>query len=147
MKRRSLVITIAILAIMLGTACAPAFAQGAHLVEIPANQVWTPGGSELHDTGFSHAGARIVSVSPLSGFDLFANLRCRILNSSGTVILKNNNGYQVLSEGSSVTPLPIKNGYYNTSIVFYQYSGNSSAAANAIVWNYGTYDVDNYDWW
>ena len=132
---------------MLVTACAPAFAQGAHLVEIPANQVWTPGGSEPHDTGYSHAGARIVSVSPLSGIDLFANVRCRILNSSGTVILKNTNGYQVLSEGPSTTPLPIKNGYYNTSTVYFQYSGNSNAAAYAVVQNYGTYDVDSYSWW
>ena len=147
MRHRSIVITIAMLAFMLIIACIPAFAGDAHLVNIPTNQAWVSGGNEYHDTGYSHAGAKNISVTPVSGIDLFANIRCRILNSNGTVILNSTNGYTVIAEGLSTSPLPIKNGYYNTSIIYFQYSGNSNAAAYAIVQNFGTYNIDTLECW
>lgn len=147
MKHKSFIVTLIVLAFMFAIACVPAFAGVNHQVDIPANKVWKPDESKIHDTNYSHVGTNLLSVTPLTGSDFFTRLRCRILNSSGTVIIYGSSGYIVLSEGSGVWSILIKNGYYNTSTVYFQFSGNSNAAAYAIVNNYGTYDTNTDHCW
>ena len=148
MKHKSLAITIAMLVLMPSIVCIPAFAVTDHLVSIPTNQVWVADGYENHNTSYNHVGVNVIAVTPQqAGFDFYSRIRCRIENSSGTLILDSTAGYVTLTEGGGVWPLLIKNGYYNTSKVYYRYSGNSNAAAYATVNNYGTFDTTTYTYW
>ena len=62
-------------------------------------------------------------------------MRCRVVNSSGTVISEST--YIILTEGASITQIGLKEGYLNLSTVYFQFSGNTVYPAQAIVSYYG----------
>ena len=77
---------------------------------------------------------RCHSVYPESGLDLFSTIRCRL--KSGTNVISD---VVHLSElNSEYTTVTLKEGYDHVNSVTFQFSGNSNAAAYAVV-SYHTY--------
>ena len=124
--------TILLTLIMVITVCMPAMAGTKVNITIPKNQVWSTKKSDSR-TGYNgYVSARCHSVYPESGTDNFSKIQCRVVSSSGNVMVEKS--YYVLSESASAaTDMNIKDGYFNLKTVYFQFRGNSSDAANAVV--------------
>jgi len=67
----------------------------------------------------------LYAVWPVDGgYDAFSHLQFKATNSSGTIIL--NSAYYVLNETSGLCSFAIKNGYLNTTYVYFSFRGNDS---------------------
>lgn len=107
-------------------------------IAIPAAQSWTNKyNAGTHQAGYDSASAECESVYPISGIDLFHTIQCRAVNSSGTVISANSS--VKLNEGDGETPILLKQGMQGNIQVFFQFRGNSSSAARAVVAYSATY--------
>lgn len=105
-------------------------------ISLPANMKWTAKYSTSRNTSYSYSRARCHSVYPESGSDNFSRMRCRVVNSSGTVISASS--YTILTEGASGnTRISLREGYLNLSTVYFQFCGNTKASAQAVVSYYG----------
>ncbi len=131
-KKHRISILVALGMIMI--TCVPVFATS-RTIELPKDQVWTAKFSEPRTGKYSQVSAECDSVYPLSGSDNFTRIHCRVVNQSGTVISAQS--YYVLTEGMSSTYIPIKEGYLNLSVVYFQFRGNSNSPAYAAVSYYG----------
>lgn len=116
----------------------PAFAAYKQNITLPENQVWKTAGTSSRTGDYSTVYARCHSVYPSSGPDFFGKIQCRVTNSGGTQIC---DSAYVLDEGNDgYTEITIKEGYLATSPVTFQFRGNSSAAASAVVSYYGLWN-------
>ena len=104
-------------------------------ISLPADMKWTTKYSVSRTGQYSYVRARCHSVYPESGSDNYSRMRCRVVNSSGTVISEST--YIILTEGASITQIGLKEGYLNLSTVYFQFSGNTVYPAQAIVSYYG----------
>lgn len=100
-------------------------------ITIQADQVWSISLSDKRSTNYSHVSAGCDTVYPFSGSDNFSKIQTRVVNSSGTVI--STQSYTVLQEGSGMKNISLKEGYLGLSTVYFQFRGNSSSSAKAIV--------------
>lgn len=119
---------------MIMITCMPVFATS-RTIELPKDQVWTAKFSEPRTGRYSQVAAECDSVYPLSGSDNFKQIQCRVVNQSGTVI--SDQSYYVLTEGMSSTYIPIREGYLNLSVVYFQFRGNTTSPAYTVVSYYG----------
>lgn len=136
MKLRKTIYAAISATVMIAMLCVSAMAASVtnKTISLPANQVWTSatGNSVARSGSYNDVGARCNSVYPDSGADFFGKIQCRVLNSYGTKIMDDD--YVVLDEGADgYTYIPIKNGYLSVTTVYFQFRGNTSAAANAVV--------------
>lgn len=105
-------------------------------ISLPSDMKWTSKYSTSRNTSYSYSKARCHSVYPKNGTDNFSRMRCRVVNSSGTVI--STSSYTILTEGvSENTRISLKEGYLNLSTVYFQFCGNTKASAEAVVSYYG----------
>lgn len=111
-------------------------------IEIPEAQNWTDEYSAgTHKSGYSSASAECNSVYPKGGgIDLFSTIQCRAVNSSGTLI--GVNGYEKLKEGEGPKEILLKQGMQGNISVCFQFRGNSSSGARAVVTYDATYISD-----
>lgn len=113
----------------------PCMATYRKSIRIPANQEWTTAGSESRSGNYSYVSAENHSVYPESGTDLFSTIQCKVTNSSGTRVCANEVYY--LSETGGSVNIYMREGYLNTTTVYFKFRGNSSSAAYAVVSYYG----------
>lgn len=104
------------------------------LIYLDANQIW----SDRYDTydsrnnNYTYCTAACDSVYPESGTDNFSKIQARATNLYGSVIIAKS--YYTLSEGAGDVKM-----YYDSSLnqnwttVMFQFRGNSSSAAYAVV--------------
>ena len=111
-----------------------AFAKSNVVVYLPVNQIWSAASLENRTGNYSYVQVGCDSVYPTSGTDNFTKIQARICrNNSGTLQLLMNKSYIVLTEGAGLSKIYIKEGYLNTTTVHFQFRGNSSSAAEAVV--------------
>ena len=101
------------------------------VVSLPKDQAWTTKKDVTRTGNYSYIEASCDSVYPTSGNDNFSKIQSRVVNSSGTLIMKKD--YVVLNEGEGYEELPIKDGYLSLKTVYIQFRGNTSSAAEAVV--------------
>lgn len=133
MKKRMVtaIVAIAILCMMPVTA----FANSNVHIFLAKNQAWTPNFSVQRTTNFSYISVSLNSVYPSQGTDKYEKIQARIVDNAGTLII--NSSYEVLTEGSGLKKLSIKEGYLSNEIVYLQFRGNTKEPAEAIVDYYG----------
>lgn len=129
MKRKS--VTVLTLCGLFVINSIPIFAASNQQISLPKNQAWMTAGSETRTGNFSYARAGCDAVYPETGNDNFSKIQVRLKNSNGSVISKES--YTVLTEGNGTEKIYLKEGYMNTSSVTFQFRGNSSSSAKAIV--------------
>ena len=142
MSKRGKMVTCLVLALVMVVSCVPLFASAASSVSretiyLPENQVWADASTSVtHTSGHSSAAAQCHRVYPVySSIDLFFNCQCRVLTTSGTVI----SGVHSLNENAtSITAIPLQEGMQSVSRVDFEFRGNTSKAAYAVVSYYGT---------
>lgn len=111
--------------------CVPAFAGSATL-KLPVNQVWVEAGSETRSKNYSYANVTCDAVYPNSGMDTFSTVQVRLTDGNGTTVSKNS--YTRVYEGSPApTIVHIKQGYLSLGELTFEFRGNSSHAATAVV--------------
>ena len=72
-----------------------------------------------------------------SGDDNFHVIQCRVTNTYA-VSIGTRDFYRLYEGATAYTEITIKEGYLNTSDIFFQFRGNSSAQATAVVSYTGT---------
>ena len=126
-------ITLIIALAMAFVMALPAFAADNKTIYLPEKMSWMTAGTEARNY-FDFPTVRCHSVYPESGLDLFSTIRCRL--KSGTNVISD---VVHLSElNSEYTTVTLKEGYDHVNSVTFQFSGNSNAAAYAVV-SYHTY--------
>lgn len=128
-KLITLIIALAMAFIM----ALPAFAADNKTIYLPAKMNWMTAGTEARNY-CDPPTVRCHSVYPESGVDLFSTIRCR-LKSGTNVISDTVHLSELCPEATTVT---LKEGYHHVTSVTFQFSGNSNAAAYAVV-SYHTY--------
>lgn len=108
----------------------PSFAAYKQSISLPENQVWKTAGSVSRSGNYSTVGARCHSVYPESGTDNYTTIQCRALNSSGVAITSVTKLHETAAD---YTLISIKEGYLSATSVTFQFRGNTSNAASAIV--------------
>lgn len=130
MKKRWISIMVVSVMFILNTVST--FAANNVSVYLPANQVWTASLLDQRSGAYNNVMMKLDSVYPTgNATDNYQKIQARIRNSDGDIIM--NSSYVTLSETENTQYIPIKNGYLNTETVFFQFRGNTSAAANAVV--------------
>ena len=129
--KRKILVTGVITFLMMATMLMSTFAAIDKNITIPSNQAWTSGSSEARTGNYSNVKVKCNSVYPESGTDNFSKIQTRITNSSGTLIM--NTEYTTLTEGNDYSYIAIKQGYLNTTTVRFQFRGNTSKSAKAVV--------------
>lgn len=109
----------------------PALGAYNKAIVLPANQSWVTAGSETRTKNYSYVKAGCDTVYPASGKDNFRKIQVRLRNGNNTVVSLYS--YEVLTEGTGLQQIEMKQGYLATSPVTFQFRGNSSSGANAIV--------------
>jgi hypothetical protein len=128
MKKLATIITVLAMAFVMAI---PTFAAYKQSIYLPKDQAWVTAGDATRSGNYSTVKARCHSVYPDSGADFFGKIQCRVTNKNGTEI---SDKIYALDEGDSdYTKITIKEGYLSTSPVTFQFRGNTSAAANAVV--------------
>lgn len=128
LKKLATIITVLAMAFVMAI---PTFAAYKQNISLPKNQTWITAGDATRNQSFSTVSARCDSVYPDSGADFFGKIQCQVTNNDGTII---SDKVYTLDEGASdYTKITIKEGYLSTSSVNFQFRGNTSAAANAVV--------------
>lgn len=126
-----IIVAVAALVAMM---CVSASAVTTQNISLQANYKWTSSYSANRTGYFYDVGARCDSVYPKSGIDMFSKIRCRVVDSTGILIMENYEEYAVLDESDDAyTNFILKNGWLNTTTVYFQFCGNSSSAADAVV--------------
>lgn len=111
----------------------PAFAADNKTIYLPEKMSWMTAGTEARNY-CDFPTVRCHSVYPESGLDLFSTIRCRLKRDSVVI-----SDIVHLSERSpDYTTITLKEGYEHVNSVTFQFSGNSNAAAYAVV-SYHTY--------
>lgn len=129
LKTKNLVTGVVAMAMAL-VVSVPVFSATNQTISLPKNKVWVDAGDAIRSGNYSAVRARCHSVYPDSGTDDFTKIRCRVQNSSDTVI----SDTVILSEtASDYTSIEIREGYISASPVTFQFRGNTNAAANAVV--------------
>ncbi len=115
----------------------PAFAAGTNRqsIYLPKDQEWKSAGTDTRTGNYSYVYARCHSVYPDSGADHFTTIQCRVRNSSGIVI--SDKIYYLEESATGFTSIKIKEGYLSASPVTFQFRGNTSAPAYAVVSYHG----------
>lgn len=101
-------------------------------IYIYPNQVWNHDYdyTDKRSGSYSYVTAQNHSVRPVSGVDLFTKIQARATNSYGLEITDT----VILNEGTaSASKLYIREGYLNWDTVGFQFRGNTSSEAYAIV--------------
>lgn len=130
-RNRCLVGTLLLLTMLIAFAV-PALAVSNQVLSLPSGQVWTSGSSISRTGNYSYAFARNHSVYPYSGTDQYELIQCRIVNSSGTRISEE--PYVPLSEtAGSYSLVYLREGYLGYKTILFQFRGNSTNAAYAVV--------------
>ena len=105
-------------------------------ITLAANQAWTKKYAASRSKQNSNVLARCHSVYPrYGGTDNFQKIQCRIVDGAGTQMC-----YEVVTLSETATgntSIPIRNGFLNASTAYFQFRGNTSSAANAVVSYYG----------
>ena len=137
MKLGEKLCTIVVVLVMLLMVSAPAYAASYQVLHLEQGQIWTRGYGEIHNTAYIRCGAMCHSVYPYTGSDSYSRIQCKVTNTYREVIVTA--PYYVLHEGaSSYTAMHLKDGYLNTSTVYFHFRSNSSEQAQAVVSYTGT---------
>lgn len=121
-----------ILIVMLLSFVVPAFAASYEVITLPTGQEWATTEPITRTLNYSYALARNHSVFPYSGTDQYELIQCRIVNSAGTCISADS--YTILDETDDrFTSVYIRQGYLSYSTIVFEFRGNSSNPATAVV--------------
>lgn len=131
MNKKKGIITIITTMAMFCMMAMSALAATDVVVFLPENQVWTSGAPVSKPGSSSCVWVSCDSVYPLSGTDNFSRIQTRLVDSSETLIMKNN--YVTLLEGSGYQRLDIQEQYLDLETVYIQFRGNTSLPAKAVV--------------
>lgn len=137
MKKLKTALAALVVAVMLAVTFVPVFAEGYTTIYLASNQYWSKGYGATHDTNYLLCGAMCHSVSPISGDDNFHVIQCRVTNTYA-VSIGTRDFYRLYEGATAYTEITIKERYLNTSDIFFQFRGNSSAQATAVVSYTGT---------
>lgn len=137
MKKLKTALAALVVAVMLAVTFVPVFAASYETIHLATNQYWTKALGATHNTNYSLCGAMCHSVSPISGDDNFHKIQCRVTNTYA-VSIGTRDFYRLTEGATTYTEITIKEGYLNTSNIFFQFRGNSSAQATAVVSYTGT---------
>ncbi|MGN0254547.1 MAG: hypothetical protein ACI4D6_01005 [Chordicoccus sp.] len=128
-------ITLLIASVMVLVTALPAVAEANKVLSLPANQVWVTAGNASRSGNFSYVSARCHSVYPNSGMDTFSTIQCRVANTRGTII--SDKTYLLSESAATYTEVKLKEGYLSSNPVRFDFRGNTSAAAGAVVSYHG----------
>ena len=137
MKKLKTALAALVVAVMLAVTFVPVFAASYETIHLATNQYWTKAFGATHDTNYSLCGAMCHSVSPISGDDNFHKIQCRVTNTYA-VSIGTRDFYRLTEGATTYTEITIKEGYLNTSNIFFQFRGNSPEQAVAVVSYTGT---------
>lgn len=137
MKKLKTALAALVVAVMLAVTFVPVFAASYETIHLAPSQYWTKAFGATHNTNYSLCGAMCHSVSPISGDDNFHKIQCRVTNTYA-VSIGTRDFYRLYEGATAYTEITIKEGYLNTSDIFFQFRGNSSAQATAVVSYTGT---------
>ncbi len=130
-RNRCLVGTLLLL-VMLVAFAVPALAAYNQVITLPSGQTWVNTAPTSRSTNYSQVYARNHSVYPYSGTDQYELIQCRITNTSGICISEKS--YVTLSEvAANATAIDIREGYLSHTQVVFQFRGNSTNSAYAVV--------------
>lgn len=130
-KNRCLVGTLLLIAMLVAFAV-PALAVSNQVISLPSGQAWVNGTTITRTGNYSYAYARNHSVYPSSGTDQYELIQCSIVNSSGIRISEKT--YVTLDETDAwYTPVYIREGYLSYKSIVFQFRGNSTNPAYAVV--------------
>lgn len=132
--KRKIVTGLTVIA-LLAMSCISSFAVLNKQIYLPPNQAWMTAGSVTRTGNFSYTKAGCDSVYPTSGSDNFTRIQVRLKNAGGMVI--STKASTVLTEGNGTEKIYLREGYMATTPVTFQFRGNSSSAAYAIVDYFG----------
>lgn len=113
----------------------PVFAAENQNIYLPQGQVWMTAGTEARNY-CDFPTVRCHSVYPESGLDLFGTIQCRL--KKGADVISASDIVYLSESSSSFTTVALKEGFEHVNSVTFQFRGNSSAAAYAVV-SYHTY--------
>lgn len=137
MRKLSRFITACTVVVMLMVSFIPGASAVTKRITILSNQVWSQSYAANHNGNYSRAGAKCVSVYPISGIDLFKRIQCTIWDRDSNIISAEE--YVVLNEDNKdYTPIKLKEGYIDVDVIYFKFRGNSSASAIAYVDYVGT---------
>lgn len=120
------VLTVALIAI-------PTFAAIDAQIYIDPNQVWSDGydTSDTRSQNYDYCTAACKSVYPVSGLDTFSRIQVRVTDPYGLCIMQKS--YEVLKEGAGNQTLELDDNMLSCTSVRFQFRGNSSSEAYAVV--------------
>lgn len=137
MKKLKTALAALVVAVMLAVTFVPVFAASYETIHLATNQYWTKAFGATHDTNYSLCGAMCHSVSPISGDDNFHKIQCRVTNTYA-VSIGTRDFYRLTEGATTYTEITIKEGYLNTSNIYFHFRGNSPEQAVAVVSYTGT---------
>lgn len=129
MRRKILTGLMAV--VMMATSVMPTFAQTHQTIRLPKNQVWMYAGDINRTGSYSYVVASCEAVYPIKGTDTFKKVQVRVKDTKGHVITEGEK--TVLTEGKKEVKLRLREGYYGTRIVKFQFRGNTKREAYAVV--------------
>lgn len=107
-------------------------ASGEISLYIYPNQIWTADSdnTDFRSKNYSYVYARNHAVHPILGTDNFSKIQVRVTDGYG---LRISDIYTLKESATTASSIKIYEGYLNTSLVGFQFRGNSSDEAYAIV--------------
>ncbi len=120
------VLTVALIVI-------PTFAATDVQIYINPNQAWSDGydTTDTRSKNYGYCTAACRSVYPLSGSDNFSRIQVRVTDPYGSCIMQKT--YEVLKEGGGNQTLELDDDLLSWTSVRFQFRGNSSSEAYAVV--------------
>lgn len=138
MNKKKRIATIIVAIAMFCMMSMSALAASNVFVSLPANQVWTDSAAVTRlSSNYSYIQASCDSVYPKNGgSDNFTKIQTRLVSSEDTLILKDDEEYNTLTEGKGYKKVYIKDGYIDKP-TYIQFRGNTNAEAEAVVNYFG----------
>lgn len=127
-----LVINVSALALMLSSTIVCFAAVGETSIYIDSNQIWSADydNTDSRSGNYSTVYARNHAVRPVSGIDTFSTIQCQVTNGYDTKI---SDIVSLKESNSGNTTISIKEGYLSCTLVGFEFRGNTSSDAYAIV--------------
>ena len=131
-KRKKIFVSAFLIMMLLTNGIVGLASSGEVSIYIYPYQTWTSqsDNTDSRSGAYSNVYVRNHAVRPTSGIDTFSKIQTRVTNGYGTVI---SDIYTLDESALSSTSITIKEGYLNSDMVGFQFRGNTTKEAYAIV--------------